>query len=301
MDSIDREILSKLEKNCRISYQNIACDIGISSNAVKKRVSKLLESGVLEGFSVMLSRAMAGSEVVFFFVRTDGSLDDEAFIKEIGSNSMVYAIMPLSIGDYIVMADCIGTKAQLDLGRILRTRRGVVDVDMHPILSDKGRKAEISRLQLRVLKCLLQDARMSTVGISRCSGLTTKRVRRILMDLEESKAIDFTINLNINTGESLAFLAVIKWDASVVGYAEIDGQLRTYYPHSYWFPFVCTIEPLLYGVFIVQKISDVEDVYRSLKSITGIMNVKPLVFFPNRLFKSIRVDILEETISKAGI
>lgn len=301
MDTIDKEILLRLEKNCRISYQVIAQDIGISSNAVKKRVAKLLESGILQEFSVMLSRAMVGSEDVFCFVHTDGSLDDELFINEVGTHPMVYAITPLSIGDYIVMADCIGPEAQLELGRALRTRSGVIDVQIHPILTERGRRAKISKLQLRVLNCLLQDARMTTAAISRCSGLTTKRVRRVLKELEESRTIDFTIRLNVNTGESLAFLAVIKWDASKTCYVDINTRLQSQYPYNYWFPFVCTIEPLLYGVFIVEKISEVEEIYRGLKSMGGVLNVRPLLFFPNRLFQSIRISEIEDMISKEGI
>ena len=65
---------------------------GVSANAIKKRVKKMLETGSIEGFSVELSLAMLDAEVVMCLAYTDGTEDENTFIEEIGNNYMVSTI-----------------------------------------------------------------------------------------------------------------------------------------------------------------------------------------------------------------
>ncbi|MHA2143637.1 MAG: AsnC family transcriptional regulator, partial [Candidatus Thorarchaeota archaeon] len=44
LDVTDWQIIRMLDANCRSSYQEMASGLGLSANAVKKRVSKLIET-----------------------------------------------------------------------------------------------------------------------------------------------------------------------------------------------------------------------------------------------------------------
>ena len=50
MDSTDRKILDILEEKGRMSFQNIGDVLGISRVAAKKRVAKLEERGIIQGY-----------------------------------------------------------------------------------------------------------------------------------------------------------------------------------------------------------------------------------------------------------
>ncbi len=54
MDAIDRDILSALEKNGRVSFKSLAESVGLSANAVAERVRKLEERGVIRRFTADL-------------------------------------------------------------------------------------------------------------------------------------------------------------------------------------------------------------------------------------------------------
>ncbi len=56
MDEKDREILDILEENGRISYTEIAREIGVSEGTVRNRVDRMLEDGTIERFTVDVSR-----------------------------------------------------------------------------------------------------------------------------------------------------------------------------------------------------------------------------------------------------
>lgn len=52
LDEVDLKILETLRRNSRVSYSSMSRDVGISEAAVRKRVSRLLEAGVIERFTV---------------------------------------------------------------------------------------------------------------------------------------------------------------------------------------------------------------------------------------------------------
>ncbi|KAB2333362.1 Lrp/AsnC family transcriptional regulator [Cytobacillus depressus] len=67
MDKIDKDIIRLLTKNGRISYVEIGKQLGLSRVAVRERVSKLVEEGVIEQFTVVVNSEKFGKEVSAFF------------------------------------------------------------------------------------------------------------------------------------------------------------------------------------------------------------------------------------------
>lgn len=60
MDSIDRQIVARLVANARSSYAEIGGIVGLSAPAVKRRVDKLLDVGVLRGFTAVVDPEALG-------------------------------------------------------------------------------------------------------------------------------------------------------------------------------------------------------------------------------------------------
>ncbi|MGH3516561.1 MAG: Lrp/AsnC family transcriptional regulator [Haloechinothrix sp.] len=60
MNTIDQRIISCLVANARSSYAEIGKVVGLSAPAVKRRVDKLLESGVLRGFTAVVDPEALG-------------------------------------------------------------------------------------------------------------------------------------------------------------------------------------------------------------------------------------------------
>lgn len=67
MDKIDKDIIRLLTKNGRISYVEIGKQLELSRVAVRERVSKLVEEGVIEQFTVIVNSEKFGKEVSAFF------------------------------------------------------------------------------------------------------------------------------------------------------------------------------------------------------------------------------------------
>lgn len=59
-DDLDRKIITALMANARASFAEIGAAIGLSSTAVKRRVDRLREAGVITGFSATVRPAALG-------------------------------------------------------------------------------------------------------------------------------------------------------------------------------------------------------------------------------------------------
>jgi DNA-binding Lrp family transcriptional regulator len=67
IDDIDRRIIRELNANGRISYTDLAKEIGLSRVAVQSRVNALMEAGVIERFTAVINPERIGIQVSAFF------------------------------------------------------------------------------------------------------------------------------------------------------------------------------------------------------------------------------------------
>lgn len=60
MDDIDQRIVARLVDNARASFAEIGHAVGLSAPAVKRRVDRLLDDGVLKGFTALVDPDAVG-------------------------------------------------------------------------------------------------------------------------------------------------------------------------------------------------------------------------------------------------
>lgn len=67
IDITDRKILELLTINGRMSYVDIAKELGLSRVAIRERINQLIEEEVIEKFSVVINSDKIGKKVSAFF------------------------------------------------------------------------------------------------------------------------------------------------------------------------------------------------------------------------------------------
>jgi DNA-binding Lrp family transcriptional regulator len=60
LDRIDQQIVALLRENARRSFQDIGSRVSLSAPAVKRRVNRLEEAGVIRGYSAVLDHVALG-------------------------------------------------------------------------------------------------------------------------------------------------------------------------------------------------------------------------------------------------
>ena len=79
MDKYDARILSALQRDGRISWSRLADDINLSASACQRRVEALVDSGVIENFTINLNEEALGHHVkAFVTVNIDRQFTDLA-------------------------------------------------------------------------------------------------------------------------------------------------------------------------------------------------------------------------------
>ncbi len=70
-DDVDGKIIDALRKDGRVSYRDLAAQVGISNVAVRDRINKLHKEGYIKGFFALIDAKTAGMTVsVLFYITT---------------------------------------------------------------------------------------------------------------------------------------------------------------------------------------------------------------------------------------
>ncbi len=63
MDALDDTIIGLLRENARLPYADIGAAVGLSASAAKRRVDRLVEQGIIRGFTVEIDPVVDGVAV----------------------------------------------------------------------------------------------------------------------------------------------------------------------------------------------------------------------------------------------
>jgi len=103
MDLYDQKILKKLQENARVSYTELGKEIGLSGPAVKERVHKLEESGVIQGYKAKLDFSKLGFTltVIINFKMNPGNI--KRFIDKLKDMPEIVECNRVTGGDNLIM------------------------------------------------------------------------------------------------------------------------------------------------------------------------------------------------------
>lgn len=107
-DAIDREILSVLRNDGRISWQLLGDRVGLSANAVAERVRRLIRSGVIRGFRAEVNQEALGrtlEAVIHARMPHTQGFDDAVMKRE----DVLWAAHVTGESDVTVAVACAGT------------------------------------------------------------------------------------------------------------------------------------------------------------------------------------------------
>ncbi len=77
LDAFDRDILSVLRSDARISVLDLSERVGLSPTPVARRIRRLEQAGIITGYTALIDEAALGFAVsVFVSVKLDKQVDD---------------------------------------------------------------------------------------------------------------------------------------------------------------------------------------------------------------------------------
>lgn len=79
LDSFDYRILAELQRDGRLSMVELGERVGLSASPCLRRVRRLEEDGIIQGYRAQLDRARLGLQLTIFMeIKVDGHRDENA-------------------------------------------------------------------------------------------------------------------------------------------------------------------------------------------------------------------------------
>src|SRR5919112_3015373 len=130
LDDVGKAIVEQLQQDGRRSYATIARAVGLSEGAVRQRVSRLQEAGVIQVVAVTDPLQLGFRRQAMVGVRVDG--DIEAVADQLAEMvEIVYLVITAGSFDVLVEAVCEDDDHLLELvGRRIRAVPGVRSTEM---------------------------------------------------------------------------------------------------------------------------------------------------------------------------
>ena len=263
----------------------------MTANAVKKRVTKLVETGTIHSFVVYLSPAMADVEVYLAIVNTEGMKQEEEVLNVIVEDPHVFSTGRLSDGSCIVFSEYDGSGNDVRFRNFLQAITGITAVEIHKLQSPQGKKVDFKPLHIRVLKCLLEDPRMPATDVAEMTGLTPRRVRRIITQLVEGGGLNFVARLNLNAGPGVIYYAQIIWDETRATHIEMESWLDKEFAGQYFDSHISASAPMMLSLFVVDHLRDAEPLTERISQGSMVQSVKTIFPFPTK--KNVRLQRLK--------
>lgn len=299
MDFIDKRILLSLLANCRVTYQELANEHGISSNAIKKRINKLESSGIIESYAIELSLAMTDAEFAMFFAFTTGTENSSSFINTLGSNESINYVGELSGSTYIIFATYQNGSAGLgQVSAFLRSFDFVTKVDIYPIFMERGNKKEFSTQELLVIRELLKNPREPVSSIASSTNLPARIIKKVLDEFKTNLYVQLTIRWNLNAGNNITFLERIEYNEKTVQLSQILSWLDQQFQKSYLTPIICSTLPVIYAAFVIDQLSELHEIESILKKQSGFISLITYIGKPSKVFPDIKTDYLKELVEE---
>lgn len=133
LDEKDLQIIAALQINGRANYAELAKEIDLSQAAIRLRVNRLRESGVVDIVAITDPLTIGFTVQAMVGLTVDG--DIEALSSKIGSRDYaVYVVMTAGRFDLLVEVLCADNDHLLEVLNDLRSLDGVSSVEAHTYL-----------------------------------------------------------------------------------------------------------------------------------------------------------------------
>ncbi|WP_434178445.1 chromate efflux transcriptional regulator ChrS [Bacillus stercoris] len=136
LDETDKQILTILHEEGRISYTDLGKRVDLSRVAVQARINQLIETGVIEKFTAVINPSKIGIHVsVFFNVEVEPQFLEEVALKleeEPAVTSLYHMTGPSKLHMHGIFAN--DQEMEEFLTKRLYPLRGVVSVDCQMLI-----------------------------------------------------------------------------------------------------------------------------------------------------------------------
>ena len=147
LDDIDRVILTKLQKDGKLSFRDLAQKTEYGVSTIKKHVDRLKQTKVIKDIVAVVDCHKVGyTEMLLLFIRVNSTVKIEQILANLHEIKKINAIYQVT-GNYplFCMARCIGKEDEMQVMEMVKSIDGVEEIITNIVL-----KCEKEDLTLKI-------------------------------------------------------------------------------------------------------------------------------------------------------
>jgi len=220
MDDTDRNLLTLLAANPRISLQELATELKVSRQVAHRRMRALMKAGVIKGFAAGISFASLDAVPVVVFGKSR-AISAEKLLDVLGENECTRRV-GVAGGNYLYVVGELRDMSELDAyaefvtiaADMTEPAVGVFNLDdslsvryrADGVSKRRPSYRRLSSLELDMISCLRDDARRPTAEIADMVGASTRTVRRHLESLISDDLLEMHALIDSPSGGDMLLL-----------------------------------------------------------------------------------------------
>ncbi|MFW9919868.1 MAG: AsnC family transcriptional regulator [Candidatus Thorarchaeota archaeon] len=291
MDWLDKRIITRLLGNCRESFRNIAREFRVTCPTIIARANRLRQWGVIQRYIAELSQEMMGVEWYLAELKTDGTESQMDLFQQFEANECIGEVMMLGKGRYLILAEiapsersgfesCISKLdgiESFEVDRISPVANGVVDGSCK--YTSSGGRTQLDEHQLKVLKYLAYNARMSITEISDLTGFSPKMISETIHEFQECSGINLTLRLNLPSSGGVNFMLKYRLNERSTGPKDAAEFMTDIYPEEHWFTFYNEDRSEMLHYMTVKHVKDLGFVSKEISNLPYAEDVNARIIF----------------------
>ena len=195
MDKTDVSLCLSLMTNSRTPYHELAAKLGLSINAVHKRIKAMMDLGIIRTFTARQSLVSLGAISVWVYGRSEAPNLSEAHLR-LKTDDHTYWVA-YSGGGYIYVGGYLKELSELEPFVTFVQREGEIpdpNVGIAPQMTNQFPKEKLQALDYEILASLRKDSRKPVSVVANEVSASSKTVHRRLERMIEKGLVDLSID-----------------------------------------------------------------------------------------------------------
>jgi DNA-binding Lrp family transcriptional regulator len=195
MDRTDVSLCLFLMTNSRTPYHELAARLGLSINAVHKRIAAMANLGIIRAFTAHPSLASLGALSVWIYGRSEATHPGDLRLR-LNADDRTYWVAN-SGGAYVYVGGYLRDISELDeyVGFVKKeSEMSSPTVGIIPSMGRRSEKETLKPLDYQILASLKKDSRKPATDIAVEVNASAKTVHRRLEWMLEKGLVEFTID-----------------------------------------------------------------------------------------------------------
>jgi len=302
MDDTDRKLMFLVYENPRMHVRELANRLGISRQAVHRRMQVLKGIGVIQGATAGISVPYLDAVPVIVFGRSRAASIEET-LSILGESEFTRRAV-VAGGSYLYIVGLLRDISELDnysefvkrAAEIPEPTVGIYSLDeellprftVDGIGKRKQSYRELSPLDIRIIASLKDDARRSIANIAEMAGASAKTVRRHLENMISEGSLDLYAHEDLPLAGDMLFVMHVNLrdgaDKVEVGKRLLSKSLfRDQFVRAF-----INLPGFLHWAFWSADIAQVRKALREVGEDEDVLSVMPNFVFLERIYPTWR-------------